>query len=125
MSSQKSALKFHAITDILSLPDPEWLITDLLVKGSFAVIFGPPGVGKSFLALSWAFAVAAAKPWHGRNVNGGPVVYIAAEGGGGLKPRIRALRSHDKYARDIPCWFATEPVNFLEPDKVSRHRSAP
>ncbi len=117
-SKNTPALKFHAITDILSLPDPEWLIRDLLIKGSFAVLFGPPGVGKSFLALSWAFAVAAGKPWHGRNVNGGPVAYIAAEGGGGLKPRIRALRSHDKYSRDIPCWFATEPINFLEPDKV-------
>ncbi len=112
-SQNTPALKFHAITDILSLPDPEWLIANLLIKGSFAVLFGPPGVGKSFLALSWAFAVAAATPWHGRNVNGGPVVYIAAEGFGGLKQRVSALLDHEDYGADTPCKFRDSPIDLV------------
>ncbi len=95
MSSQVPTFKFHKITDILSLPDPEWLIENLLVKGSFAVLFGAPGVGKSFLALSWALSLAAGKPWLDRAVIGGPVVYIAAEGFGGLKLRVAVLLSHE------------------------------
>ena len=55
MSSQQSTFKFHNVDDILSLPDPEWIIEKLITKGSFAVLFGPPGVGKSFLALAHCF----------------------------------------------------------------------
>ncbi len=74
MLSQVSTFKFHNVTDILRLPDPVWAIDKLLAKSSFAVLYGAPGVGKSFLALSWAFAVAAEKPWQDRKVNGGPVL---------------------------------------------------
>lgn len=119
MSSQKPAFKFHEITDILSLPDPEWLIRNLLIKGSFAVLFGPPGVGKSFLALSWAFAVAAAKPWHGKNVNGGPVVYIAAEGFGGLMQRVAVLLNQEGYGVDTPCKFRDRPINLADSGQVA------
>ena len=120
MSSQKnSAFKFHEITDILNLPDPEWLIDCVLAKRSFAVLFGPPGVGKSFLALSWAFAVAAAKPWHGRDVNGGPVAYIAAEGFGGLKLRVAALLNHEGYGVDTPCKFRDRPINLADSGQVA------
>ena len=66
----KPSFVFHKIPEILSLPDPEWLIENLLIKGNLAVLFGPPGVGKSFLALSWSLAVASEKPWLGREVKG-------------------------------------------------------
>ncbi len=82
------------------------------------MLFGPPEIGKSFLALGWAFAIAAAKSWHDREVNGGSVVYIAAEGRGGLKQRIRALQTHEGYSADHPLWFVDEPVNFMEPGDV-------
>ena len=59
----EASIIFHTIDDVLNFPDPEWLIKDMIVKGSFAVLFGPPKVGKSFLALSWAFAIAGDKPW--------------------------------------------------------------
>ncbi len=120
MTSQDDPAPFvHTIGEILSLPDPEWLVRNLLIKGSFAVLFGPPGVGKSFLALSWAFAVAAAKPWHGRNVNGGPVAYIAAEGFGGLKQRIAALLNHEGYGVDAPCKFRDRPIDLVDSDQVA------
>ncbi len=66
--SQEPTFKFHTITEILDLPDPEFLIDGLLVRGSFAVVYGPPGVGKSFLALSLAGALATENSWHGRSV---------------------------------------------------------
>jgi hypothetical protein len=45
MSSPQPTYKFHSIDDILSLPDPVWLLEGLLIKGAIAVLFGPPGVG--------------------------------------------------------------------------------
>jgi len=102
----------------LRLPDPVWIIDKLITKGSFAVLFGPPGVGKSFLALAWAFAVAAEKPWQDRKVNGGPVVYVAAEGFGGLKLRVAALLHHERLGADVNCKFLDCPVDLMNSEKT-------
>jgi len=118
MSSQESANKFYSIEEVLSLPDPEWLIEGFLPKGSFVVLFGPPSVGKSFLALSLALAIAAGRDWFGRAVKGGPVLYIAAEGFGGLKLRVSALLLHSEYDVKTECAFLNRPINFLKADEV-------
>jgi hypothetical protein len=118
MSSQQAIYDFHSIGDVLSRPDPVWLIEGLLIKGTFAVLFGPPGVGKSFLALAWAFAIANGKAWFGREVKPGPVVYLAAEGFGGLKLRVAALLIDGDYKKDAPCKVVDRPVNFLESDPL-------
>ncbi len=118
MSSQQPTFKFHKVADILILPDPVWIIDKLITKGSFAVLFGPPGVGKSFLALAWAFAVAAEKPWQDRKVNGGPVVYVAAEGFGGLKLRVAALLHHERLGADVNCKFLDCPVDLMNSEKT-------
>jgi len=118
MPSQESPNKFYNLKAVLDLPDPEWLIEDFLPKGSFTVLFGPPSVGKSFLSLSLALAIAAGKAWHEREVKGGPVVYIAAEGFGGLKLRVAALLEHSGYSDESDCLFLNRPINFLVADEV-------
>lgn len=45
------------------------------------VIYGEPGTMKTFLAMSMAVAVASGKPWFGKAVHQGPVIYIVGEGG--------------------------------------------
>jgi len=118
MSAKESATQFYSIEYVLSLPDPEWLIENFLPKAGFAVLFGPPSVGKSFLALSVAMATAAGGPWHGREVKGGPVIYIAAEGFGGMKLRVAALLRHSGYTVDTDCAFLDRPINFLVEEEV-------
>ncbi len=118
VSTAKPTIKFHTITEILDLPDPEFLIDGLLVRGSFAVLYGPPRVGKSFLALSLAGAVATGNSWHGRYVKGGPVVYVAAEGFGGLKLRVAALLNHEGYDADAPCKFLDRPIDLMNLQEV-------
>ncbi len=85
------------------MPPPAWLIDDVLATASLAVLYGKPGSGKSFLALDWALCVAAGVPWNAREVRGGPVLYVAAEGIGGMGVRLRA-------------W--TETFNIPEPDAI-------
>ena len=114
MSTQESRFKLQSFNDILNLPDPEFLIEGMLVKDSFAVIYGPSGLGKTFLGLSIAFAVATRTSWNGKAVNGGSVVYVSAEGKAGLKDRSRALQQHNECSDEPPFWFLTEAVNFLE-----------
>ncbi len=47
------------------------------------------------MALDLAMHVAAGMPWRGLRVNGGPVLYIATEGGAGIRNRLAAIK-HDR-----------------------------
>jgi RecA/RadA recombinase len=75
-----------------SLPPPKWLVQGILVEASIAAIYGPPESCKSFLAVDMAMAVAGGIDWHGRTVERGGVLYIAAEGAPGLGKRMRAWK---------------------------------
>ena len=57
-ASLRRRFQLHTGQDLERLPDPEWLIEGLLPAHSFGVLFGPAGVGKSFLALDWGLSVA-------------------------------------------------------------------
>ncbi|MEM7529123.1 MAG: AAA family ATPase [Pseudomonadota bacterium] len=85
------------------------LETDYLVKGWFyggqvSLLFGPSNVGKSFLAMDIAHAIARAERWHGRRVQGGGVLYLAAEAGPSLSNRIAALK-------EPGMWVLRHPLN--------------
>lgn len=98
MMSDRSQLKqFELLTteDVKALPDPEWLIRDILPQSGMAVLYGQPGTGKSFLALDWAAHVCTGLPWLRHPVkDNSNVVYIYAEGRTGLKPRIEAWEAY-------------------------------
>ena len=64
----------------------------MLTEGSLAAIYGAPESGKSFLAVDMSMAVAGGIDWHGRAVERGAVLYIAAEGAPGLGKRVRAWK---------------------------------
>lgn len=59
-------------------PDPVWAVPDLLPVG-LATLAGRPKVGKSWLALQIAQAVATGGHALGRTVTAGPVLYLALE----------------------------------------------
>jgi len=71
---------------------PEWLVEGLLEKQTFAVCFGSPGAGKTFLALDMAMCVATGHDFHGKQVAQGPVFYLAGEGHSGFARRAAAWR---------------------------------
>jgi energy-coupling factor transporter ATP-binding protein EcfA2 len=62
----------------------------LVQAGAFVLVLGPSGSGKSTLAVNMACSVAANKPFLGRGVQQGLVVYIAAEGVIGVRHRVKA-----------------------------------
>ena len=86
-----------------------YVVKGLLSKASYTVLHGQPGAGKTFVSFDIGYHVAAGRPWHGRLVKQGTVLYLAYEGVGGLRKRAEALRRHYG-AEDVP--FYVMPASY-------------
>ncbi len=92
-----------------------YLIKGWLGAGQMSVMYGPSNVGKSFVALDMAWHIASGEMWHGFRCHGGPVLYLATEGGSTFHNRIYALAQ--KYERtDVPLYVRPSPVDLLRPN---------
>lgn len=102
------------------LPQPEWSIDGIYPHGGFVVVFGQRGKGKTFLVLGWAFSHGTGLPWLNRTVLKGPVVYVLAEGRGGLGPRVRAQKEALRVTGPADVHFITTAVPMLNEVEVTR-----
>jgi hypothetical protein len=78
------------LAELRTIPRPGWLVEHIIPAGGLVPLYGPPGAGKSFLALDFALCVWTGTPWFGASVRQGRVVYIAAEGASGISARVDA-----------------------------------
>jgi hypothetical protein len=69
-----------------------FLIDGFLGRDEVSFWFGPPECGKSTVKIDAACHVATGRPWCGRAVMQGAVLYVAAERGQTVKRRVRAWR---------------------------------
>lgn len=100
---------------IRDLPEPAPLVAGLLDLDSLAVLFGPPGCGKSFIALDLAWIVATGGTWQGVTVDAQPVMYIVAEGASGIGQRLDAWRSQFREPPDMSnVHWLVRPVNMFD-----------
>ena len=76
--------------DIVFEGGEEWAVKRFLPRKGLAAIYGRPGSLKSFVALDIALSIALGREWAGRRVCQAPVIYVAAEGAGGLRKRKAA-----------------------------------
>lgn len=91
--TRKPMFAFQHISELAYDPDEaQWLVYDLLPAQGLATIFGKPKSYKSFVALDVALAIARGLPrWAEREIEApGCVVYIACEGGAGVRKRVAA-----------------------------------
>lgn len=99
-------IRFLPDSEFENRPPRQWLIPSILPREGIALVFGPPGCGKSFLTMAWSLCIASGTPWLGRPVLQGPVAYIAGEGSFGIGPRIRAWKTHHSFTGDSGVrWF--------------------
>ncbi len=80
---------------------PAQIIEGLLVDQSVALIYGPPGAGKSFFAIDLACHVAAGRPYHGRAVAQRRVAMLTGEGALDVTARIAVWRDWHHATPDI------------------------
>lgn len=86
------------------------LIDGLLDHGAMTVVYGDSNQGKTFIVLDMGFAIARGVPWMGKDTEQGGVVYVAAEGGGNIRKRFKALRQHHA-AHGVPLALVPCPVD--------------
>lgn len=103
--------RFELADDIEIEGSPEWVIDDLLPLNGLAAIYGPPGCGKSFLAIDAGMHIAAGRDWFGREVQPRGVVYLAAEAGRGIRKRIKACRQGHGFTGPVPFAAVTVAPN--------------
>jgi hypothetical protein len=106
--------KFPLITwpDIAFEAASEWLVDDVFPRVGLACLYGGPGAVKTFILLDLFLRIARGGLWGGREVAQAPVVYIAAEGSGGIKKRIAGLKHADQgLPADIPFFLITVAPN--------------
>jgi hypothetical protein len=69
-----------------------FLIDGFLGRDETSIWYGPPECGKSTAKIDAACHIATGRPWCGRAVMRGPVLYVAAERGQTVKRRVLAWR---------------------------------
>jgi hypothetical protein len=118
VATNSNKFRLYSTSELLDMPNPEWLIHKLFPVESLVGLYAPSGHAKSFLALSWALSVAQGGEWFGRSVKQGPVVYVAAEGGRSIGRRVLAW-AKEQGCPDIPAaFFLLEGVQVTNPDDL-------
>lgn len=128
-AQQATRKRFELLTDgdLQTRPDPKWLIARHIPEDGIGLLYGDPGTGKSFTAQDMALSIATGKDnWHGDSIapNAGPVLYIAGEGAGDFKLRVKAWKTVN-YAADemIPAdrfRVLIEPMNFMRKEDIEQ-----
>ena len=92
-------------------------VEGLLIRAAMSVFYGPSNCGKTFFASDLALHIAMGKPWNGREVAQGGVIYCALEGSHGIRNRVAAWAKHYG-VEGAPIPFAIIPValNLLDPE---------
>jgi hypothetical protein len=90
--SLRDAPRFPLLSaaDLLALPPLRWRVRGILPTEGLAALYGPPGCGKSFLAIDLLAAVADGRPWFDHATTAAPCVYVGLEGEAGVAQRVQA-----------------------------------
>lgn len=99
-------------SELKHLPPTTWLVEGEITSRGLTILFGPPGAGKSFVALDYAMRLSEQVP----------VLYVAAEGEAGLGKRSEAwLQHHQKAAGQLYfhlgavwTWDSQDVQDFIE-----------
>lgn len=96
-------------SDLEALPPLRWTVRGVLPETGTAAIYGPPGSGKSFLAIDLAVKISSGLPaWFGREIVERDVVYAALEGGRGIQQRTKAWEAANQRGADNAKFWLSE-----------------
>lgn len=93
-SETKPRFRFVA-ADSMHIKPVGWLVDQYIEEDALTVLYGPPGKGKSFVALDLSCCIASDIEFHGHPVKPGLSIYVAGEGHNGIARRLHAWAKHN------------------------------
>lgn len=100
IAAHQKEFRLLSASEVAAQPDMKWAVEGVLPASGLACIYGPSGVGKSFLCLDLAAAIAEGQPWFGHKTERSRVVFLALEGQAGIRNRIAAWKAY--HGREYP-----------------------
>lgn len=82
--------KLLSVADLRAVEPLRWRVRGILPADGLAALYGPPGCGKSFLAIDLLAAIAEGRPWFDYATTAAPCVYVGLEGEAGVAQRVQA-----------------------------------
>ena len=89
---KKRRFELVPINKVPQTTGSRYLIKNLIPDNGLVLVWGARKSGKSFWTGDVMVHVALGRPYRGRKVKQGPVVYVAMEGHGGYGDRLAAMR---------------------------------
>lgn len=91
-SKRHRAIELYRLDALPSRPRRDEIVSGILAAGELVAVAGRGGVGKTALLARLAVDIAEGRPFLGRSVSQGSVVYVAAEKAEEVKRRLLAIR---------------------------------
>ncbi len=96
-----------------------YVVKGLIAPNTLVLVVGGSGSGKTFFTTDLSVHIAAQRPWRGRKVRGGLVVYVALEGAASAENRFAALRDEAEIPKGIPLVQTPVPLNLRDTSDVA------
>jgi hypothetical protein len=97
----------QTLAQLFNRPPKPWLIDKLIGAGDLAVLYGPPGSGKTFITVDLIFTACLGQTFARRFDVARPlsVAYCAGEGISGLADRFRAAAHYYNTGPNLPRFY--------------------
>jgi RecA-family ATPase len=118
-AGQDQKRAYILFSDLQASTNKDWLAYNLLGAGEASCWYGKPGDGKSVLAQDFGLHVAAGRPWHGRRLKQGAVVYVALERRKLVERRAIAFREKHGIT-DLPFAIVGGVYDLRDPRNAAR-----
>jgi len=112
-------LEIMSTQELLDMEDPEWLIDEMVAENSTTMVYGPWGLGKSFMVLDMVLSATHLPEWLGGRAIKRPLktLYVVAEGAAWWSKRLLAYKyAKGEFDQDMVLWYP-KPVNLWTPGK--------
>jgi KaiC/GvpD/RAD55 family RecA-like ATPase len=113
---------YLTVADLERLPPVRWLVDELIPELELTLLYGDPGVGKSFIAVDLCVRIATGQPAHGRATKRGAAIYVALEGQAGPRDRLYAAAAQPGHQdpKTLPLAVIPGSLDLLSGESVSR-----
>lgn len=115
-----SRLQVEWLSNLEPRAGQRWLVENIVPTRGLVAMIGPPGAGKTFLAVDLALHVCSGRDWLGHRTERGLVVYLGAEDADGLRMRLIALREHLPLDKGPPFALIDGALDLLRADDLKK-----